>query len=157
MKKIYLVFVVIIIAVTISFAATFSKNGVTITFPQNWNIIESGEPIIVIAEFNPAGTSVNSHIVLDKKVMDYPRTAEEEKEIGIANLENVFPNIKLLESKDNYWIYDDIADDEMLVYIQYYYVVGDSVYTLTCSATQGLFNSLRPIFTQVERSLVIRK
>jgi hypothetical protein len=156
MKKILMMFI-LLLAYAVLEAAQVNTPEASITVPDNWNVLEASEPMLALAEYRAGAASVD--VVLAKERSAVKGPAAMHREAGMKNIQDIFQNIRVINAKDNYWIYE-YSDDEQsspIRRIQYFYSENDSVYTLTFSAPQKLFNSYMPIFEQIEKSLVFRR
>lgn len=138
-------------------AATINTQEATITIPENWNVLEVSEPMLALAEYRAGSAAID--VVLAKEKSTVNGSATMQRDLGMRNIQNIFPNIKVINAQDNFWIYEYIDDEQSspIRRIQYFYSENNNVYTLTFSAPQKLFNSYMPIFEQIEKSLNFRR
>jgi hypothetical protein len=114
-------------------------------------------PDILLAEYNAGSVPMN--LLLTRQSLLVERgDAKAQKEASIETLKSIFSGINIIESKDNYWIFEeDLSDQQMpLTQIQYFYVKGDIVYILKFSCSSTMFKSMRESFEKIEKTLSIR-
>jgi hypothetical protein len=156
MKKVLMMFI-LLLACAVLEAAVINTPEASITIPENWNVLEASEPMLVLAEYRAGAASIDVVLAKERSIVKEPSTMQ--REVGMKNIQDIFQNIKVVNAKDNYWIYEYIDDEQSspIRRIQYFYSENDNVYTLTFSAPQKLFNSYMPIFEQIEKSLIFRR
>ncbi|MDR2860222.1 MAG: hypothetical protein LBV66_00120 [Elusimicrobiota bacterium] len=157
MRKILLIAFLLLAAFSQSNARIINSQNVSVDIPDNWTVLEAGEPMLVLAEAPKTG-SVSTNMILTKTKVTEAGSAEKQKEMGMNNLQSIFSGIKLIESNGNFWVFEDSLNDEELpiMQIQYFYVKDNFVYTLTFSSAQNAFRLLRPVFEKIEGSLILR-
>ncbi|MDR1952469.1 MAG: hypothetical protein LBQ37_03015 [Elusimicrobiota bacterium] len=158
MKKTLFVLALILTMFSYGYSKTISAGEASLVVPDDWSILEVSEPMLILAQAPQKG-NFSTNVALSKEVMKIDGDAETQKELSIRNLQSIFTDIKLIESKENYWIFENSLSEETteIRQIQYFYVKNNNVYILTFSAEENLFNSSRHIFEKIEKSLVLEQ
>ncbi|MDR2772772.1 MAG: hypothetical protein LBB93_04825 [Elusimicrobiota bacterium] len=149
--------VLVFILFSLGHSKQIAVENISIEIPDSWTIMEVSEPTLILAEA-PVTGNFSTVVSLSKEPMTAKGNAQEQKELSIKNLQSIFTSIKLVESKDNYWIYEDLVSENgtAIKQIQFFYVKDNNVYILTFSSAQYAFDSLKPVFDKIEQSFVLK-
>jgi hypothetical protein len=156
MKKIFMAVLFTLISSSWSFARIVNTDDISIDIPDSWTLISASEPDILLAEFTGAGAPI--HLIITKEKAVFAGDAERQKEINMENIQGIFGGIKVMESKDNYWVFEENLSDaqQPLIQIQYFFVKDDLIYILKFSCTANLFKSMRSTFENIEKTFRLR-
>lgn len=147
MKKIIFIFAMLF-AVSVH-AKTLTAENVSVWVPDSWESVDGqGTLIMAMSDDQSANININKDNIGSYSASDY-------KKASMDMIKEVL-KVKVLKSKDNYWIYELNAGDIKVKQVQYFYVKNGVGYVLTCTAATENFDKSMSDFQKSAKSLTIK-
>jgi hypothetical protein len=133
------------------------NEGVEIALPDGWEEGDAASNGVLLMGLSPANIDptfrdnfnvVKEDIPLDISI-DYYYDA------SLKYLKESFKNFKVLERKNNYHIYTFESEGFKIQQMQFFYIKNSVAYVLTFTSIPKRFKQVKPLFEQIEKTLVL--
>jgi hypothetical protein len=133
------------------------NEGVEIALPEGWEEGDAASSGVLLMGLSPANIDPtfrdNFNVVKEEIPSDI--TLEYYYSESLKYLKQSFKNFKVLERKNHYHIYTFESDGFKIQQLQYFYIKNSVAYVLTFTSIPKRFKQVKPLFEQIEKSLVL--
>jgi hypothetical protein len=130
----------------------------SINVPLGWQAEYKKTPYIYIV-YSPAQENAtfreNYNLTIEKLQRKY--SVSEYYNAAFENLKKIIPDIKVIDQKDNYYIYTFTYNNVSLQQLQYIVIKNNNAYIVTFSSTPETFDNYKETFLNIAKSFEILK
>jgi hypothetical protein len=133
------------------------NEGVEIALPEGWEEGDAAASGVLLMGLSPANIdpTFRDNFNIVKEEIPSNISLEYYYSASVKYLQESFKNFKVLEKKNNYHIYSFESEGVKVQQMQYFYIKNSTAYVLTFTSIPKRFKQVKPLFEQIEKTIVL--